>query len=145
MPRQDPSTAQKSMSSQILCCASGGSFNTTPLSRGQLKSKGHGKLSIHFTADELTIETIFRIIISVNQLSIYGAVANKGEELEAHQDGSGERDVLMGQSIVLGEIKAEILLQNENPLNHQIQWQQYMERIESLSPESKVSRFCMEA
>ena len=48
---------------------------TTPLSRGQLKSKGHGKLSIHFAAYELTIETIFRIIISVNQLSIYGAVA----------------------------------------------------------------------
>ena len=34
---------------------------TTPLSRGQLKSKGHGKLSIHFAADEFTIETIFRI------------------------------------------------------------------------------------
>ena len=44
---------------------------TTPLSRGQLKSKGHGKLSIHFAADEYTIETIFRIIISVNQLSVY--------------------------------------------------------------------------
>ena len=41
-----------------------------------LKSKGHGKLSIHFTADNLTIETIFRIIISANQLSFYGAVAN---------------------------------------------------------------------
>ena len=32
---------------------------TTPLSRGQLKSKGRGKLSIHFTADYPTIETIF--------------------------------------------------------------------------------------
>ena len=42
---------------------------TTPLSRGQLKSKGHGKLSIHFAADEHTIETIFRIILSVNQLA----------------------------------------------------------------------------
>ena len=51
----------------------------------------------------------------------------------------------MGQSIVLGEIKAEIPLQNENSLKHQILWQQYMERIESLSPESKVSRFCKEA
>ena len=51
----------------------------------------------------------------------------------------------MGQSIVLGEIKAETPLQNENYSNHQILWQQYMERIESLSPESKVSRFCMEA
>ena len=34
---------------------------TTPLSRCILKSKGHGKLSIHFTADNPTIETIFRI------------------------------------------------------------------------------------
>ena len=51
----------------------------------------------------------------------------------------------MGQSIVLGEIKAEVPLQNSNPMNHQFQWQQYIERIESLSPESKVSRFCKEA
>ena len=118
---------------------------TTPLSRGQLKSKGHGKLSIHFAADEHTIDTIFRIILSVNQLSIYGAVAAFCEEFENHQDGSGEPEILMGQSIVLGEIKAEIPLQNENPLNYQILWQQYIERIESLSPESKVSRFCKEA
>ena len=118
---------------------------TTPLSRGILKSKGHGKLSIHFAADKLTIETIFRIIISVNQLSIYGAVAALCEEFENHQDGSGEPEIVMGQSIVLGEIRAEVLLQNENLLNHQILWQQYIERIESLSPESKVSRFCMEA
>ena len=100
---------------------------------------------LHFAADELTIDTIFRIIITVNQLSIYGAVAAICEEFENHQDGSGEPEILMGQTIVLGGIKAEVPLQNENPLNHQILWQQYMERIESLSPESKVSRFCMEA
>ena len=41
---------------------------------GQLKSKGRGKLSIHFTADQDTVDTIYRIIHSVNQLSIYGAV-----------------------------------------------------------------------
>ena len=118
---------------------------TTPLSRCILKSKGHGKLSIHFTVDYPTIETVFRIITSANQLSIYGAVATICEEFETHQDGSGEPDFLVGQSIVLGEIKAEIPLQNENSSNHQILWQQYMERIESLSPESKVSRFCLEA
>ena len=48
---------------------------TTPLSRGQLKSKGKGKVSIHFTADQDTVDTIYRIILSVNQLSVYGAVA----------------------------------------------------------------------
>ena len=51
----------------------------------------------------------------------------------------------MGQSIALSEIKAEVPLQNENPSHHQILWQQYEERIKSLSQESKVSRFCMEA
>ena len=56
-----------------------------------------------------------------------------------------DRVNLMGQSIVLSEIKAEVPLQNENVLNHQILWQQYEERIKSLSQESKVSRFCMEA
>ena len=59
---------------------------TTPLSRGQLKSKGKGKLSIHFTADQDTVDTIYRIILSVNQLSVYGAVAALCEEFEDHQD-----------------------------------------------------------
>ena len=118
---------------------------TTPLSRGQFKSKGRGKLSIHFTADQDTFDTIYRIILSVNQLSVYGAVAAICEEFESHQDRSGEPEILMGQSIVLGEIEAEVPLQNENSMSHQILWQQYIERIESLSPESKVSRFCKEA
>ena len=97
---------------------------TTPLSRDTLKSKGHGKLSIHFIADYPTIETVFRIIISANQLSIYGAVASICEEFETHQDRSG-----MGQSIVLSKIRAEIPLQNENPSHHNVLWQQYQERI----------------
>ena len=118
---------------------------TTPLSRGQLKSKGRGKLSIHFAADGDTIDTIYRIILSVNQLSIYGAVAAVCEEFESHQDGSGEPEILMGQSIVLGEIKAEAPLQNENSMNDQIIWQQYIQQVESLSLENKVSKFCKEA
>ena len=118
---------------------------TTPLSRGQLKSKGHGKLSIHFDADQDTIETIFRIIISVNQLSIYGAVAVICEEFENHPDGSGKPEILMGQSIVLGEIKAEVPLQNEDSMNDQIIWERYIQQIESLSLENRVSKFFKEA
>ena len=115
---------------------------TTPLSRCILKSKGHCQCISLQIIQQLKL---FCTIISANQLSLYGAVANMCEEFEAHQDRSSEPDVLMGQSIVLGEIKAEVSLQNENPLNHQILWQQHIERIESLSPESKVSRFCKEA
>ena len=53
--------------------------STSPLSRGTLKSKGGGKISIHFSADGDTIETVSRTIISVNQL-IYGAVSDLCEE-----------------------------------------------------------------
>ena len=118
---------------------------TTPLSRGILKSKGHGKLSIHFAADVDTVDTVYRIILSVNQLSVYGAVAAICEEFESHQDRSGEPEILMGQSIVLGEVKAEVPLHDEDPMNDQIIWQQYIQQVESLSPENKVSNFCKEA
>ena len=118
---------------------------TTPLSRCQLKSKGRGKLSIHFAADDFTIDTNFRIILSVNQLSVYGAEAALCEEFESHQDGSGKPEILMGQSIVLGEIKAEVPSQNEDYMNDQILWQRYIQQIESLSLENRVSRFCKEA
>ena len=118
---------------------------TTPLSRGQLKSKGRGKLSIHFAADQDTIDTIYRIILSVNQLSVYGAVAAVCEEFEDHQDRTREPVILMGQSIVLGEVKAEAPLHDESPMNDQIIWQQYIQQVESLSPENRVSKFCKEA
>ena len=85
---------------------------TSPLFRGRLRSKGHGKLSIHCAADLETIETIFRIIVSANQLSLYGAVAEMCEEYETLHERTG-RPVVRGQSsssFVLGVIKTEVLL-----------------------------------
>ena len=118
---------------------------TTPLSRGQLKSKGHGKLSIHLAAVQETIETIFRIIVSANQLSLYGAVAEMCEEYETLHDRSGRPDEVMGQSIVLSEIKTEVLLENDDPAYQNFLLQQYEERIERLSQQDKVSKICMNA
>ena len=59
------------------------------------------------------------------------------EEFEFHQDRSGQPDVLMGQSIVLSEIKAEIPLQNEIPSHQNILLQQCEERIKLFSQEKK--------
>ena len=64
----------------------------------RLKSKGCGKLSIHFCADGDTIETVFRTIISVNQLSIYGAVSDLCEEYYKSCHVRTGRLVLAGQS-----------------------------------------------
>ena len=121
--------------------------DTTPLSRGQLKSKGHGKLSIHYAADQETIETIFRIIVSANQLSLHGAVADICEEYESLHERT-ERPVVMGQSsssLVLSAIKTEVPLDSNDPAFQNFLLQQYEERIEKLSQQDKLSKFCMDA
>ena len=70
---------------------------TSPFSRGMPKSKGGGKLSIHFCADGDTIETVYRPIISVSQLSIYEAVSDLCEEHSSCQTRT-ERLVVAEQS-----------------------------------------------
>ena len=77
-------------------------------------------MSIHFSADQDTVDTIYRIILSVNQLSIYGAVAAFCDEYEGHQDSTGKSVKLVGQSIVLGGIKAEVPAHDEEPKEDQI-------------------------
>ena len=62
-----------------------------------LSSKGHGTLSIHYAADQETIETR-----------------------------SGHPDVLMGQSIVLSAIKTEVPLDSDDPANQNFLLQQYL-------------------
>ena len=47
--------------------------------------------------------------------------------------------------IVLGEVKAETPVHDEDPRNDQIIWQQYIQQVESLSPENRLSKFCKEA
>ena len=47
---------------------------TSPLSGSQLKSKGHGTMSIRCYVDMETIETVIRTNVSAHQLSLYGVV-----------------------------------------------------------------------
>ena len=110
----------------------------------QIKSEEHGKLSTHFAAVQETSETIFRIIVSANQLSLYGAVANMCEEYETLHDRSGRPDV-MGQSIMLSAIKTEVSLESDDPAYQNFLFHQYEERIKLLSQVNNVSKFCMDA
>ena len=90
---------------------------TTPLSRSLFESKRRGKLSIHFAADQETIETMFRIIVSAKQLSLYGAVAEICEKYESLHERTG-RPVVMGQSsssLVLSATKTEVPLDSDDP------------------------------
>ena len=67
------------------------------------------------------------------------------EEFETHQDRSGQPDVLMGQSIVHSEIKAEVPWENDIPSHQNLPLQRYEERIKLLSQENKVNKFCIDA
>ena len=55
-------------------------FFVGPLHWNEELRKRGGKLSIHFRWDYVNVELIFRSTVSVNQLSIYGAVANLWED-----------------------------------------------------------------
>ena len=55
------------------------------------------------------------------------------------------RPVVMGQSIVLSAIKTEVPLVSDDPANQNFLLQQYEERIEKLSQQAKLSKFCMDA
>ena len=120
---------------------------TSPLSRGTLKSKGHGKWSIHYCADLETIKTFFRTIISVNQLSLYGSVAQICEEYETLHDRTGQ-PVVRGQSsssFVPSVIKTEVPLDCDDLARKDLLLQQYGERFEKLSQQDRLSKFCMDA
>ena len=51
----------------------------------------------------------------------------------------------MGQSIVLSAIKTEVSLVSDDPAYRNFLLQQYEERIEKLSQQDKLSKFCMDA
>ena len=118
----------------------------SPLPGGRLKSKGHGKLSIHYSADLETIETIFRIIVSANQLSLYGSDAEMCEEYETLHDRSGQPFVggQSSSSHVLSVIKTEVPLDCDDLANKDLLLQHYRERIEKRSQQDKMSKFCMD-
>ena len=120
---------------------------TSPLSRGTLKGKGGGKLSIHFCGDGGTIETVFRIIISVNQLSIYGPVSDLCEEYKAFRERT-ERLVLAGQSdplfVPTSSLTKTPTPSTDDPAQEDL-LQKYQERVESLSQQNRVTKICTDA
>ena len=53
--------------------------------------------------------------------------------------------VQSSSSLVLSLIKTEVLLECEDPVNQDLLLQQYGERIDKLSQQDKLSKFCMDA
>ena len=110
---------------------------TSPLSRGRLRSKGHGKLSIRYCADQATIETFFAqsllLISSVFTKQSQKCVKN----MKLHD--RTLKPVVGGQSsssFVPNVIKTNTLL-NDDPAHQELLLQRYGERIEITTRQSE--------
>ena len=119
---------------------------TSPLSRGTLKSKGGWKFTVHFCAVGIRLK-LFRTIISVNQLSIYGAVSDLCEEHSSCQTSTG-RPVWSEQSdpqfapanlLVTTPTPSIQIPAQENLL------QKYKERVERLPQPDRLVKICTDA
>ena len=111
---------------------------TSALDRGHLKSKASGKLSIHFCAGYVAMETIYRTFVSVHQLSIYGAVAGLCEEIGNPLISSEKTYSVMKQSE--SKVNSADLLDIQRPLRTDKQTQgdllsNHKERVQNLSNE----------
>ena len=120
---------------------------TSPFSRRSLKSKGGGQLSIHFCADGDTTETVLRTIISVNQLSIYGAVPDVCEECKTCHVRT-ERHVVAEQSDPLFA-PADLLIITPTPSieipAQENLLQKHKGRVERLPQQDRVIKICTDA
>ena len=117
---------------------------TSVLERGELRSKESGKKSIHFNGSTLNLELLLQMVISINQLSIFGAVADMIEKLPV-----GQRAVVKTKAP--GQLdKVEILTQlslAEMQANEERQGNLLHEcerRFEKLSEDQKLSKLCSE-
>ena len=119
---------------------------TSPSCRVILKNKGGRKLSVHYCADEGTIETVFRTIISVNQLILYGAVSDLCEEYKACHVRTG-RLVLVGKSDPLfvhtSVMKTSTPLTDDPAQEHLLQ--KFQERVERLPQPDRLVKICTDA
>ena len=119
----------------------------SPFFRGMLKSKGGGKLSFHFSAGGETIETVFRTIISVNQLSIYGAVSDLCEEYRSCRTRTW-RPVVAAQSDPLFA-PPDLLIMTPTPLigipEQENLLQKHKERVEKLPQPDQLIKICTDA
>ena len=110
--------------------------------RGELKSKGGGKKSIHFNGSGENVELLLRTAISANQLSVYGAVADLCRELSKDTTASGKpqaHDPLETMKMPIEPPTADPRTDEQRRGNL---LQQYEQKFEQQSDNQKLSKLC---
>ena len=115
----------------------------------EVSSKAKAVEHCRFTMQPIwkRLRLFFAKIISVNRLSLYGAVAEMCEEYETLHDRSGQ-PAAGGKSsspLALSVTKTEVSLDCDDLANQDLLLQQYGERIEKLSQQDQLSKFCVDA
>ena len=100
---------------------------TSALDRGFLKIKKGGKLSVHYNGDLSTAELLFRTIISVNQFSVDGALADwcgeLAQQISDHAFTSTEKPVANMHDESECRISPSVVSILTNPLSTHVQVQ----------------------
>ena len=102
------------------------------------KAKEVENFTIHFCADGDTIETVVRTIISVNHLSIYGAVSDLCEEYSTVKQG---RPVLAGQSDPLFA-PVNLLIMTPRPSIEILAQENLLQKIQRTSAKALTTKSC---
>ena len=115
------------------------------MSRGLLKSKGGGKIINTLLCRCETDETVFRTIISVNQVSIYGAVSDMSKECNVCKEGK-DRLVVTGQSnpLFVQSVMETPTTSTDDPAQEDDLLQRYQERFEKLSQQHRLNVVLMQ-
>ena len=113
--------------------------------RGESRSKGHGKKSIHFNGSEENIELLFRTVLSANQLSVYGAIADLCKELseDSWAPGKPEAPDHLETMEIPTRPSAEETQTNAQQRRNPVQ--EYERTIGQLSEDRKLSKLCSDA
>ena len=117
--------------------------NGTELRR--IKKQRKGKRSIHFISSEENIELIFRTVISANQLSIYGAVADLCKELSTDSGALGKPDAYEFLETTEIPRKPPIADPHTDAEPQGNLLQDYERKFEQLPDDQKLSKLCSDA
>ena len=113
--------------------------------RGEVRSNGRGKKSIHFNGSEENVELLHRTVLSANQLSVHGAVADLCKELSEDSMALGKLetlDHLESMEFLIG-FSAAGFHTNEQQQGNLVQ--DYERRFEQMSDDQKLSKLSSDA
>ena len=115
---------------------------TSLLGRGELKSKGGGKKTIHYNESEETVELILRTVICVNQLSFSGAVAHLCNGLDPDY---AESEICESLVIPTESANANTTSQSSTSSAHGNLLQDYFKKFAELPEDQKLSKLYKDA